>query len=154
VRCVPHLIGKPTNSRATGGLAGGIANDEPTAGSTTIAYGNGFAYIVWQQRGDPETVDDVNQGWLSKSTVPGQWSDAELLYPGTSARVGDLTPVVAADGSDALFSLEQGEAGIILNTKLLASDATAGPLIGLLPNGTRIVAWEDAAGVWFEVVSR
>lgn len=149
------IIGAPTNSQAVGGVAGGIANaDEPTAGSTNIAYGNGTAYIVWQQRGDPQTVDDVNQGWLSKSTVPGQWIDAELLYPGTSARVGDFTPAVAGDGSDALFSLEQGNGGIILNSTLLVSNATTGPLIGLLPDGTRIVAWQDATGVWFEEVPK
>jgi hypothetical protein len=148
-------IGTPTNTQASQGVAVGIPNvDAPSSGSTNIAYSNGTTYIVWQQRGDPQTVDDVYQGWLSKSTIPGQWSDAELLYPGTSARVGDFTPVVTADGSDALFSLEQGNGGIILNSTLLVSDATGGPLIGLLPNGTRIVAWQDASGVWFEEVPK
>jgi hypothetical protein len=148
-------IGTPTNTQAQQGVAVGIPNvDAPSSGSTNIAYSNGTTYIAWQQRGDPQTVDDVYQGWLSKSTIPGQWSDAELLYPGTSARVGDFTPVVAADGSDALFSLEQGNGGIILNSTLLVSDATGGPLIGLLPNGTRIVAWQDVSGVWFEEVPK
>ncbi len=144
-------VGVPTNSQAVNGVAGG--SSAPGTGATSIAFGNGTAYIVWQQRGDPQTIDDVNQGWLSKSTVPGQWTDAELLYPGTSARLGDYTPVVAGDGSDAVFSLEQrGNAGIILNSSLLVSNATAGPFIGLFPDGTRIVVWQDAAGVWFEEV--
>jgi hypothetical protein len=148
-------VGFPTNSQALEGVAAGGPNfDAPSAGATNIAYGDGTTYIVWQQRGDPNTTDDVTQCWLSKSTVAGQWSDAELLYPGTFARVGDFTPVVAGDGSDALFSLEQGDAGIVLNSTLLVSNATNGPLIGLLPNGTRIVAWEDAAGVWFEEVPK
>jgi hypothetical protein len=145
-------VGLPTNSQALNGVARGFS--APGTGATSIAYGNGTAYIVWQQRGDPQTVDDVNQGWLSKSTAPGVWSDAELLYPGTSARAGDYTPVVAGDGSDALFSLEQGNGGIILDSTLLVSNAQAGPLIGLLPDGTLIVAWQDASGVWFEEVPK
>jgi hypothetical protein len=118
---------------------------------------DGTLYAVWQQRGDPISTDDVFQGWMSVRGLDGTWTtQANPLPPAGERRIGDFDPVVVADGSEALQSSEQP--GIWLGDQQIQAvpqtDALTGPLLVLLPNGTKVVAWSDDAGAWFEEVPK
>jgi hypothetical protein len=127
--------------------------------SPRIAFGGGVVYVVWQQKGDPQTVDDVTQGWGSQR-VSGVWTAATVLPPGGSASAGNFDPTVAADGSTSLRSYEQpkqGGPGIFLDATLIGTASgpgnPLGPLLALLPDGARVVAWSDGQ-VWVDEVPR
>jgi hypothetical protein len=112
---------------------------------------NGTLYAVWEQRGDPNTSDDVRQCWRSVNAGTGWATQADPLPPGGDAALGNFNPVVASDGSEALLSGEKF--GVWLNSTQIVSSLTAGaPLLALLPDGTRVIAWGDSSGVWFEEV--
>jgi hypothetical protein len=90
----------------------------------------------------------------NQSGLDGTWTtQADPLPPAGERRIGDFDPVVVADGSEALDSTEQP--GIWLcDTQISTTSVLAGPMMVLLPNGTRVVAWADASGVWFEEVPK
>jgi hypothetical protein len=115
---------------------------------------DGILYAVWQQRGDPMSADDIFQAWTSVRGLDGTWTtQADPLPPAGEARIGDFDPVVVADGSEALDSTEQQ--GIWLGeTRISTTYVLGGPMMVLLPNGTRVLAWGDASGVWFEEVPK
>jgi hypothetical protein len=114
---------------------------------------NGTLYAVWEQRGDPNTSDDVRQCWMSLNSGNGWVTQADPLPPGGDAALGNFNPVVVSDGSEALLSGEKF--GVWLNSTQIVSSLTAGaPLLALLPDGTRAIAWGDTQGVWFEEVPK
>jgi hypothetical protein len=124
-----------------------------TVFSSLAVSPTGIQYAVWGQRGDPNTTDDVQQCWMSVNSGNGWVTQADPLPPGGFAAIGNTNPVVASDGSEALVSGEKF--GIWLNDAQLVSSLTAGPpLLALLPDGTRVVAWQDSQGVWFEEVPK
>jgi hypothetical protein len=115
---------------------------------------DGTLWAAWQQRGNPASTDDVLQGWISHRDPAGVWhTQDDPLPPGGEARIGNFAPVVVADGSDALSSSEQP--GTWLNNQQISNvSLTSDPLLVLLPDGTRVVAWADPSGVSFEEVPK
>jgi hypothetical protein len=135
------------------------APTSPIAPQIAFSAAAGTVYLVWQQRGDPASVIDVNEGWESQR-VSGVWSNPEIMPPGGSARAGNWTPTVTADGSVALLSYEQptqGGPGIFLDGTLVGTasgpDGPIGPLLALLSDGTRVVAWSDGQA-WVDEVPK
>jgi hypothetical protein len=128
------------------------ANQFTVTQGQNIAVGiDGTVYLVWQQRGDPETVDDVTECWEAiRPAGSTTWSPTIELPPsGAYISVGNFDPVVVADGSEAVGSYK----GVALGSTIIAPTG-GGPLLALLPDGTRVIAWQDAAGVWFEEVPK
>jgi hypothetical protein len=91
---------------------------------------------------------------MSVRGLNGTWTtQADPLPPAGEARIGDFDPVVVADGSEALDSTEKP--GVWLGTiQISVTQVVDGPLMVLLPDGTRVIAWSDASGVWFEEVPK
>lgn len=109
--------------------------------------------VVWTQYSKSESGASV---WESDSGgLP-----VRLSNPVRTNFSGAGNPAIAQDGSVVWLDDFQGDASgnfaVVLNgVSLTSSPAVAydeGPMIRLLPDGTRVVVWGDGATVWMEEV--
>lgn len=129
-----------------------IAAAVDAVGEDFIVRADGTLKVVWTQF---TTGEDGSSVWVSDNNAI-----ARLSAPVTAGFSGAGNAAIAEDGSvvwlDDSQGTSAGDFAVVLDGVSLTSDPSVAndeqPAIGVLGDGTRVIAWGDGTSIWVEEV--